>query len=86
MRMRRVACSYHRQDVGLCAFEQVDCEDVARRDRVGLRSWELGPGWWGLPLRGVDSAFFRISHVGDIPCSRRRYLYSQTGQFAVVLR
>jgi hypothetical protein len=29
---------YHHQDVGLCAVEQVDCEEVARQDRFGLRS------------------------------------------------
>ena len=69
---------YHRQDVGLGAVEQVDCEEVACQDRFGLRAQELGPGWRGPPRRGVDSCFLQ-----DLPCRRRRYLYSQAGQFAV---
>jgi hypothetical protein len=31
----------YRQDVGLSAVEQVDCEEVTRQDRVGLRAQEL---------------------------------------------
>jgi hypothetical protein len=27
---------YHRQDVGLGAVQQVDCEEIARQDRFGL--------------------------------------------------
>jgi hypothetical protein len=40
IRTRRVAC-YDGQDVGPGAVEQVDREEVARQDRVGLGAQEL---------------------------------------------
>ena len=36
---------YHGQDAGLDAVEQVNGEEVASQDRVGLRAQELRPGW-----------------------------------------
>jgi hypothetical protein len=46
-----VGVLYHGQDIGLGAVEQVDGEEVARQDRVGLGAQELRPGRLG-PLRG----------------------------------
>jgi hypothetical protein len=41
MRMRRGRVLDHGQDVGLGAVEQADREQVARQDRLGLRTQEL---------------------------------------------
>src|SRR5215469_9730361 len=66
------------EDVGLGAVEQVNAEEVAGQDRLGLGAQELGPGRPGPPRRGVDA-------VGpeDLPYGRRRDLDSQAGQLAV---
>jgi hypothetical protein len=69
----------HGQDVGLGAVEQVDDEEVAGSDRVGLGAQELGAGRPGPPRRWVDAI-----GLEDLPHRRRRYLHSQTGQLAVV--
>jgi len=57
----------HGQDVGLGAVEQIDAEEVAGQDRLGLGAQELCPGWPGPSWRGVDA-------VGpeDLPYGRRR--------------
>ena len=41
------------QDVGLRAVEQVDGEEVARQDDLGLGAQELRPGQPGLPPAGI---------------------------------
>jgi len=46
---------YDGQDMGLGAVEQVGGEEVARQDRLGLRSQELRPGKHGSARRRVDS-------------------------------
>jgi hypothetical protein len=55
----------YREDVDLGAVEQVDREEVARQDRLGLRT----PDWdqAGPVRRGAESipALFRISHIVD---------------------
>jgi hypothetical protein len=45
----------HGQDVSLGAAGQVNREEVARQDRLGLRTQELRPGRPGPPRRGVDA-------------------------------
>ena len=68
----------HGQDVGLGAIQQVDDEQVAGQDRLGLGTQELRPGRTGPSQR-------RVNTVGleDLPNGRRRDLYSQPGQLAV---
>jgi hypothetical protein len=68
----------HGQDVGLGAVEQVDAEEVARQDRLGLRTQELRPGWPGPSWRGIDAV-----SLEDLPYGRRSDLDSQAGQFPV---
>ena len=46
----------HGQDIGLGAVEQVDREEVAGQDRLGLGAQELRPGRPGPPPGGVDAA------------------------------
>jgi hypothetical protein len=74
--MRRVPD--HSQDIGLGAVEQVNAEEVAGQDRLGLGAQELCPGRPGPPRRGVDA-------VGpeNLPYGRRRDLDSQAGHLAV---
>jgi hypothetical protein len=64
--------SDHSQDIGLGAVEQVNAEEVAGQDRLGLGAQELCPGRPGPPRRGVDA-------VGpeDLLYGRRRDLDSQ---------
>jgi len=69
----------HGQDVRPGAVEQVDGEEVARQDRLGLRAQELGPGWPGATWRGVDSGLLQ-----DLPHRRGRDRHSQAGQLAVL--
>jgi hypothetical protein len=66
------------QDIGLGAVEQVNAEEVAGQDRLGLGAQELCPGRPGPSRRGVDA-------VGpeDLPYGRRRDLDSQASQLAV---
>jgi hypothetical protein len=45
----------HGQDVGLGAIQQVDDEEVAGQDSLGLRTQELRPGRTGPSRRGVDA-------------------------------
>jgi len=66
------------QDVRLGAVEQVDGEEVACQDRLGLGAQELRPGWPG-PSRGGAGA----AGLEDFPYGRRRDLDSQAGQFPV---
>jgi hypothetical protein len=68
----------HHQDIGLGAVEQLEAEEVARQDRLGLRTQELRPGWPGSSWRGVDAV-----GLEDLPYGRRRDLDSQAGQFSV---
>jgi hypothetical protein len=65
----------HGQDVGLGAVEQVDREEVARQDRLGLRTQELRPGWPGPSRRGAGAA-----GLEDLLYGRRRDFDSQAGQ------
>jgi hypothetical protein len=44
------------QDVGLGAVEQVDREEIAGQDRLGLGAQELWPGRPGLSPGGIDAA------------------------------
>jgi len=49
----------HHQDAGLGAVEQVDGEEVARQDRLGLRTQELRPSLPNILLiygRGCNGA------------------------------
>ena len=55
----------HGQDVGLGAFQQVGCEEVARQDRLGLGAQELRPGRVCSSRRGVDPGLLQISHTVD---------------------
>jgi len=56
----------HGQDVDLGAVEQVDCEEVACQDRLGLGAQELRPGWPGSARRRVDPGIPQdISHTVD---------------------
>ena len=57
----------HGQDVGLGAVEQVDGEEVACQDRLGLAAQELRPGWPGPSRRGADAV-----GLEDLPHGRRR--------------
>ncbi len=68
----------HGQHIGLRAVEQADYEEVARQDRLGLRTQELRPGWPGPSRRGIDSGIPQ-----NLPRCRRRYLHAQAGQFPV---
>ena len=68
----------HGQDVGLGAVEQVDCEEVAGQDRVGLGAQELRPSRPGPPRRGADAV-----GLEDLPYGRRRDSHCQAGQFPV---
>src|SRR6266513_599296 len=68
----------HGQDVGVGAVEQVDAEEVAGQDRLGLRTQELRPGRPGPPRRGLDAV-----GLEDLPYRRRRDLDSQAGQLTV---
>lgn len=68
----------HGQDVSLGAVKQFRREEVARQDRLGLRTQELGPGWRGPARCGVDSGVLQ-----DLPYCRRRDSHSQPGQFRV---
>ena len=56
----------HGQDVDLGAVEQVDGEEVACQDRLGLAAQELRPGWPGPPRRRVDAV-----GLEDLPHGRR---------------
>jgi hypothetical protein len=49
----------HGEDVSLGAVEQVDREEVACQDRLGLRTQELRPGWPG-PSRRVCRSNTRL--------------------------
>ncbi len=71
----------HGQYAGVGAVEQVDAEEVAGQDRVGLRTQELRPGRPGPPRRGLDAV-----GLEDLPYRRRRDLDSRAGQLAVILR
>ena len=67
------------QHVSLGAVEQVDREEVACQDRLGLRTQELRPGRPGPSWLGrIDAA-----GLGDLPYGRRGDLDSQPGQLAV---
>jgi len=66
------------QDVSPGAVEQVNREEVARQDRVGLRTQELRPGRPGPPRRGAGAV-----GLEDLPDGRRRNRDSQAGQFPV---
>jgi hypothetical protein len=68
----------HGEDVGLGAVDQVGREEVARQDRVGLRTQELRPGRPGPPWRQIDPGGLQ-----DLPRRRRGYLHSHAGQLAV---
>ena len=67
----------HGQDVGLGAAGQVDREEVARQDRLGLGVQELRPARPALP-GGVDS-----TGLEDLPYSRCRDADAQASQLAV---
>jgi hypothetical protein len=54
------------QDVGLGAVEQVDREEIAGQDRLGLGAQELWPGRPGLSPGGIDAAGLRISQTVDV--------------------
>jgi hypothetical protein len=69
---------HHGQDVSLGAAGQVDGEEVAGQNRVGLGAQELRPGRTGPARRGADAV-----GLEDLPYGRRRYLGSQSGQFPV---
>jgi hypothetical protein len=64
--------------VGLGAVEQVDGEEVAGQDCLGLRAQESCPGWPGPSWRGVDAV-----GLEDLPYGRRCDVDSQAGQLAV---
>ena len=66
------------QDVSLGAVEQVDGEEVAGQDRLGLGAQKLRLGRPGLPPTGVDAAGFE-----DLPDGGRCDLNSETGELAV---
>jgi hypothetical protein len=68
----------HGQDIDLGAVEQVGREEVARQDRLGLRSQELQPGQSGLLSAGTDAAGLK-----DLPHSRCRDADAQASQLAV---
>src|ERR1019366_4342407 len=68
----------HGQDVSPGTAGQVNGEEVAGQDRLGLGTLELLPGWPGSSRRGVDSGLLQ-----DLPRCRRRNLDSQPGQFPV---
>jgi len=69
----------HGQDAGLGAVEQADREEVARQDRVGLRTQKLRPSQPGPPQRGrIDAA-----GLEDLPYRRCSDLDSEPGQLAV---
>src|ERR1019366_10247244 len=65
----------HGQDVSLSAAGQVDGEEVAGQDRLGLRAQELRPGRPGPPRCGAGAV-----GLEDLPYGRRRYLYSRARQ------
>ena len=68
----------HSQDIGLGAAGQVNAEEVAGQDRLGVGAQELCPGRPGPPRRGVDAV-----DLEDLPYGRRRDVDSQAGQLAV---
>jgi hypothetical protein len=68
----------HGQDVGLSAVKQVDREEVARQDRVGLRAQELRSGRTVQTPGGLEAA-----GPEDLPNGGRCDLNSEAGQFAV---
>src|SRR5256885_17020357 len=69
---------YHGQDMGLGAVEQVDREEVARQDRLGLGAQELRPGRPGPSPGGADAV-----GLEDLPYRRCCDLDSQAGQLTV---
>jgi len=68
----------HDQNVGLGAVGQVDCEEIAGQDRLGLGAQELPSRRPGPPGSGVDAV-----RREDLPHGRCRDLDSQAGQLAV---
>src|ERR1019366_1266172 len=68
----------HGQDVGPGAAGQVDGEEVACQDRVGLGAQELRPGGPGPARCGVGAV-----GLEDLPDGRRRDLDPRPGQLAV---
>src|ERR1035437_4291352 len=66
----------HGQDVSPGTAGQVNREEVAGQDRLGLRAQELRPGRPGPPRRGAGAA-----GLEDLPYGRRRNSHSQAGQF-----
>ena len=68
----------HGQDVSLATVKQFCYEEVARQDRLGLRTQELRPGWPGPPRGGVDAA-----GLEDLPHGGRCDPYPESGQLAV---
>ena len=78
MRTRPGGVLDHGQDAGLGAVKQVDREEVARQDRVGLRAQELRPGRTVQPPGGLEAA-----GPEDLPHGGRCDLNSEAGQFAV---
>jgi hypothetical protein len=68
----------HRQNVSLGAIEQVDREEVAGQDRLGLRAEELRPAKAGSARRGVDSGILQ-----NLPHRRTAVFILQTMNTAV---
>jgi hypothetical protein len=68
----------HGQDVGLDAVVQVDAEEVAGQDRLGLGAQELCPGRPGPPRRGANAVGLK-----DLPYGRCCDGDSQAGQLTV---
>jgi hypothetical protein len=66
------------QDIGLGAVEQVDGEEVARQDDLGLGAQELRPGQPGPPPAGIEAA-----GPEDLLHGGRCDLYAESGQLAV---
>ena len=46
------------EDMGLGAVEQVDAEEVASQDRIGLGAQEMLPGRLSPSRRGIDAVAF----------------------------
>jgi hypothetical protein len=63
--MRRGRVLDYGQDIGLGAAGQVDREEVAGQDRLGLGAQELWPGRPGLPRPGSMPLALRISQTVD---------------------